>query len=363
MSKSTNMFTDMVKKMGADVHFASEELHSAQYSGTMDTGSYVLNAATSGSIFGGIPTNKVVQYAGPSTTGKTFFALGIVTSFQKANPEGVVIYFDTEAAVTRQMMSDRGIDPSRVVVIEPETIQDFRMRALQAIKMYSETPVEKRLPMMFVLDSLGQLSSIKEMEDSESGSNTRDMTKQQLIRGAFRTIRLRLAKIDCPMIMTNHTYEVIGAFRPTQTASGGGGPKFTSDIVQMLSKAKDRKSSVDHTVIGNIITVRNEKNRIAKENTAVRVKLSYDTGLDRHFGLLDLALVGGLVKKTPSGKKYIMPNGKEYFESAVYKDPTKHFTDEFLQQIDEVAQSIFSYGDDSEESAVDLDAVLEEADG
>lgn len=140
----------------------------------------------------------------------TFFVLGVVKQWLEDNPDGGVIYFDTESAVTNQMLSERGIDLTRIVKSEPETIEQFRQTALQILDRYDETPQKGRQPMLMVLDSLGNLSSAKEVEDIRAEKDTRDMTKAGLIRGTFRVLRLRLAKLSVPLICTNHVYAVVG---------------------------------------------------------------------------------------------------------------------------------------------------------
>ena len=118
----SNFFRDLVEDIkDEDTAIAADGVGSAEFTGTIDTGSYILNAAISGSIYGGVPNNKITAFAGESATGKTFFVLGIVKAFLDANPEGGVMYYDTEAAVTRQMMEQRGIDTTRVIVAEPDT--------------------------------------------------------------------------------------------------------------------------------------------------------------------------------------------------------------------------------------------------
>jgi RecA/RadA recombinase len=218
----SNFFNDLVEQLkDEDTTILADGTASAEFTGCIDTGSLALNALLSGSIYGGVPNNKVTAFAGESATGKTFFVLGVVKKFLDDNPEGGVIYFDTEAAVTRQMMESRGVDTKRVVISEPDTIQKFRHTALQIIEKYSSQPEAKRKPMMMVLDSLGQLSSTKEMEDSAEGKETRDMTKSQILKATFRVLNLKLARIGVPLLVTNHVYDVVGAYIPTKEMSGG----------------------------------------------------------------------------------------------------------------------------------------------
>ena len=114
------------------------------------------------------------------------------------------------------MMSERGIDVERVIIAEPDTIQKFKTHALKLIEAYEKTPEGDRPKMMFVLDSLGMLSTSKEMEDSLDGKDTRDMTKSQVIKAAFRVLTLKLAKVKVPMLVTNHVYEVVGCLDANQ---------------------------------------------------------------------------------------------------------------------------------------------------
>ncbi|MGA1402980.1 MAG: recombinase RecA, partial [Candidatus Nanopelagicaceae bacterium] len=150
----------------------------------VDTGSYIFNAVVSGSLFGGIPSNKVTALAGESSTGKTFFALSVVRNFLNANPTGGVIYFESESAISRDMIESRGIDSKRMIIMPVGTIEEFRTQACRILDKYMKEPKDERVPMLFVLDSLGMLSTSKEMEDVANDKQVRDMTKSQLIKGA-----------------------------------------------------------------------------------------------------------------------------------------------------------------------------------
>lgn len=182
----------------------------AEYTGCVDTGSYIMNAALSGSLYGGVPNNKVTGFCGESATGKSMFALAVVRSFLESDPEASVVYYDSEAAVTKAMMTARGIDTRRVLVVEPSTIQEFRTHAVKFLDAYNEMKDTAKTPMMFVLDSLGMLSTTKEMADTAEGKETRDMTKAQVIRATFRVLTLKLAKAGIPLILTQHVYAKIG---------------------------------------------------------------------------------------------------------------------------------------------------------
>jgi len=315
---------------------------SSEFDGYVDTGSYTLNAALSGSIFNGIPNNKVTVFGGDPATGKTFFVLGIIKQWLTDNKEGYVFYCDTESAVTNKMLEDRGIDLTRVIKSEPETIEQFRQTILQLLDKYMEVPIKQREPLLIVLDSLGNLSSVKEVEDIRAEKDTRDMTKAGLIRGTFRVLRLRLAKANVPMVVTNHVYSVVGAYVPTKALSGGSGLIYASDCIAMLSKSKERDK--ERNVVGNIVKIRMEKSRLSKENSEVEVRISYSGGLDRFHGILEMAVDAGMVEN--NNGRYLFPGfEKTATANKIAESPTTYFTPDFLKKLDEnYVQPNFSYG-------------------
>jgi RecA/RadA recombinase len=314
-------------------------LDGSDVGGYIDTGSYVFNALLSGSLFDGLPDNKITCLAGESATGKTYFSIGIVAQFLAANPEGVVLYFDTEQAVTSDMFTERGVDPKRVAVFPVETVEEFRHQCLTIVDKVLTTDESERKPMMIVLDSLGMLSTAKEMNDVAEGKNTRDMTRAQVIKGTFRVLTLKLGKAKIPMLMTNHTYDVVGAYVPTKELGGGSGLKYAASTIVTLSKKKDKQ---DDEVVGNLITCKLYKSRLTKENKIVQVQLNFDSGLNRYYGLVDLALDCGIFKKNST--KIELPDGTKVFEKHINEEPEKYFTADILKQIDEKVQEEFKYG-------------------
>jgi RecA/RadA recombinase len=329
---------DIVKEIGDEyTQLASDIDDSETY---VDTGSYIFNALVSGSIFGGVSGNKITAIAGESSTGKTFFSLAVVKNFLDSNPDGYCLYFDTEAAVNKSLLTSRGIDLKRVVVVNVVTIEQFRQKALQAVDLYQKTPEEERKPCMFVLDSLGMLSTEKEIQDALDEKNVRDMTKSQLVKGAFRMLTLKLGQAKIPMIVTNHTYDVIGAYVPTKEMGGGSGLKYASSTIIYLTKKKEKDGK---DVIGNLIKAKTAKSRLSKENKDVTVRLYYDErGLDRYYGLLELGELGGLWKNTAG--RYEM-DGKKVYAKQIMKEPESYFTQEVLEKLDTIAKQEFSYGE------------------
>ena len=328
---------DIVKEIGDDyTKLAADIDESESY---VDTGSFIFNGLVSGSIFGGVSSNKITAIAGESSTGKTFFSLAVVKNFLDNDPDAYCLYFDTESAITKTLLEDRGIDTSRFVVLNVVTIEQFRSKALKAVDIYLKTKTEDRKPCMFVLDSLGMLSTEKEINDALEDKQVRDMTKSQLVKGAFRMLTLKLGQANIPMIVTNHTYDVIGAYVPTKEMGGGSGLKYASSTIIYLTKKKEKDGK---DVIGNLIKAKTAKSRLSKENKDVTVRLFYDDrGLDKYYGLLDLGEIGGLWKNV-AGRYEI--GGKKVYAKEVYKNPEKYFTPEVMQALEETAQREFSYG-------------------
>ena len=329
---------DIVKEIGDDfTQLASDIDETERY---VDTGSYIFNGLVSGSIFGGVSGNKITAIAGESSTGKTFFSLAVVKNFLDSNPDGYCLYFDTEAAVNKPLLQSRGIDLNRLVVINVVTIEEFRVKALKAVDKYMKMPIEDRKPCMFVLDSLGMLSTEKEIRDALDDKQVRDMTKSQLVKGAFRMLTLKLGQANVPLIVTNHTYDVIGAYVPTKEMGGGSGLKYAASTIIYLSKKKEKDGK---EVIGNIIKAKTHKSRLSKENKTVEIRLFYDDrGLDRYYGLLELGEIGGLWKNV-AGRYEI--GGKKIYAKQILSDPDTYFTDDVMQALDEIAQKEFSYGE------------------
>ena len=330
---------DVVKEIGNEyASLVSDGVAAGDTSSFIDTGSYIFNGLVSGSIYGGIPGNKITAIAGESSTGKTFFCLGVVQHFLESNPDAGVIYFESESALSKEQIEERGIDSSRMMIVPVTTVQEFRTQSIRILDKYLEQPADTRQPLMFVLDSLGMLSTSKEVEDSEAGKDTRDMTRAQVVKSIFRVLTLKLGKANVPMLVTNHTYDVVGAYIPTKEMGGGSGLKYAASTIIYLSKKKEKDGK---EVVGNIIKCKTAKARLTKENNQVEVRLYYDKGLDKHYGLLELGEKYGLWKNVAGRYEF---NGKKIYAKQIYADPDTYFTPEVLQALDETAQKEFSYG-------------------
>lgn len=315
-------------------------------SGFIGTGSYVMNALLSGSIYGGLAQNKVTAFAGEPSVGKTFYALNVVKQFLEDNENGFVFYFESESAISKQFIVNRGIDARRVAIVPVATIQEFRTQAVKMLDKYLEQKSDKP-PMLFVLDSLGNLSTDKEMQDIADGKDARDMTRAQLVRGAFRVLTLKLGKAKVPLIVTNHVYDVVGSYIPMKKMGGGSGLEYAASTIIFLSKKKDKALDDEDGRTGAVITAHLKKSRLTIEDKKVETWLNYQAGLDKYYGLLDLAERYGIVRKVST--RFEFPDGTKAFEKEIKKNPEKYFTKDILDLIEEGCQADFLYGKYNEE--------------
>ena len=343
----SNYFDGLLKATGNEFGSkVSDGIEAGDVSTYVDTGSYILNALISGDIYGGIPSNKITALAGETATGKTFFVLGIVKQFLADNPSGGVLYFESESALTKQMIIDRGIDPERMIILPVTTIQEFTHQALKVVESHTEDR-----PLMMCLDSLGMLSTTKEVTDISEGKETKDMTRAQLVKGAFRVLTLKLGKAGIPLLVTNHTYKQVGTMFPQDVMGGGSGIQYAASTIVFLSKRKEKEGT---DVVGNVIHCKNFKSRLTKENKRIDVLLRYDQGLNRYYGLLELAEKYDIIKKVST--RYEMPDGAKVFGKQILNEPEKYFTNDIMDGLQVAAHKEFTYGGSDE---LENDSVVE----
>jgi len=336
----SDFLKSVIKEVGNEyASLVADGVEAGDVESYIDTGSYIFNALLSGSLHGGLPANKITALAGESATGKTYFLMGIIKNFLDKDPNAGVIYFESESALTKQLIIDRGVDPKRMVIMPVTTVQEFRTQALKVLDSYLLQDEADRKPLFLCLDSLGMLSTTKEVEDTAEGKETRDMTRAQILKAAFRVLTLKLGRSKVPMVVTNHTYDVIGSMFPQKEMGGGSGLKYAASSIIYLSR---RKEKVGTEIVGNIIHCKNHKSRLTVENRMVDVRLTYDKGLDRYYGLLDLAEKYDVFKKVST--RYELPDGSKQFGKSIMNDPEKYFTEEIMTQLEDCAVKEFKYG-------------------
>ena len=335
----TDFLKNIIKEVGNEyASIVYDGVEAGDVDSFIDTGSYILNALLSGSLNGGLASNKITALAGESATGKTYFLMGIVKNFLDKDPNAGVIYFESESAITKQMVIDRGIDAKRMVMMPVTTVQEFRTQALKVLDSYLVQNEADRKPLFICLDSLGMLSTTKEVEDTAEGKETRDMTRAQVLKAAFRVLTLKLGRAKVPMVVTNHTYDVVGSMFPQKEMGGGSGLKYAASTIIYLSRKKEK---VGTEVVGSIIHCKNHKSRLTKENKVVDVRLTYDKGLDNYYGLLELAEKYNIFKKVST--RYELPDGSKQFGKTILNNPKTYFTEEVMHDLEIAAETEFKY--------------------
>lgn len=314
-----------------------------------DTGSYALNALVSGSIYGGFPKGKISAICSSPACGKTFVLLTSCREFLQSNKDSVVFYFDSESAITKDQLINMGVPTDRIVIIPVCTIEDFRHQAVKVLDEYKATPKKERPEIFMCLDSLGMLSSRKEVSDITDGKDTRDMTKAQLVKATFRLLTLKLGELGVPMVITAHTYESMAAMYPTQEMAGGKGTIYAASSIIMLSKRKE-KDGTEQTGIN--VRCKMYKSRFTKENVEHYFIIDFVKGMKRFSGMSDLAVECGIWKKISN--KIELEDGRKFFQVAIDRTPEKFINQNVLDAIEEYCKVKFCYGSTEDHIPDDL---------
>lgn len=257
---------DLINKIdkGAEILADSKTAVIKDY---INTGSYILNAAMTGSLFKGIPTGRVVTLAGDPGTGKSYLALSVCREAQKKGY--IPIYMDSEGSIDVDFVTRLGCDPKNFVIKQVQTISEVSTFVANICMKEKELPVEDRHKIILVLDSLGNLTSDKEFGNIVAGGGARDMTKQQEIKALFRANATMLAQLGIPFIVNAHIYQTQEMFSKT-IVSGGSGINYNSSITMLLSTAKledkasekaAEKKKGDFTKKGVLVSAKASKNR------------------------------------------------------------------------------------------------------
>ena len=312
----------------------------------VDTGIYVLNALISGKmITGGFPAGKVTALAGPQGCGKTYLLMGAFKTFLDNNPEGEIILFESEGAVSKELILQRGIDPARISVVPVSTIEEFRHQVIKTVDYIQENTEEGEYPnVIMALDSLGMLSTEWEIKDAKNNDNKADMGKRaKLIKSTFRVLTLKLSVVQIPFILTNHTYASMSMYAGDKM-SGGTGLEYAASIVVYLSKSKvkDNKSKIKN-LAGNSINCRLEKGRLTVEGSKISLDLDFKTGISPWAGILLPLVESGIFGKKGSWISY---NGENVVngDNKFYEKVDEIMTPEIIEKATDYLESLFSYG-------------------
>jgi len=338
---------------------ANDGLICGDVSGYVDTGVYTLNALISGRLDGGFPKGKVVALAGEKGTGKTFILLKALKEFLDSDKKAEVVFFESEGALNKELLIDRGLDVKRVSVIPISTVEELRHQSLVALE-YLESVWEEtgKYPnVIFCLDSLGMLGTEHEVATSRSNENKADMGKRaQLIKSVFRTITLKLSLLQIPMVITNHTYKGMGQYDPTKM-SGGQGLEFAASIIIFISKSgvkeSQKGSSKIKDLVGNNITFIVHKGRMTIEGSRIKVGLDFKKGIGRYNGLVEMFIKAGIFTKSGSWYSY---NGEQIGqgEKQVYGILPSLMNDALITELQPYVEETFCYGSYKDETEVEI---------
>ena len=251
----------------------------------------MVNVALSGSLEGGLVPG-LTMLAGPSKHFKTAFALLLASSYMKKYKDSVVLFYDSEFGTPQKYFETFNINMDRVLhtpITDIEELKHDIMNQLQGL--------DKNDRVIIVIDSIGNLASRKEVEDSLEGKSVADMTRAKQIKSLFRMITPHLTIKDVPMVVVNHTYKEIGMF-PKDIVGGGTGSYYSADTIWILGRQQE-KTGGEITGYNFIINI--EKSRFVREKSKVPITVSFDGGIQRYSGLLEIALEGNFVAKPAAG--------------------------------------------------------------
>lgn len=312
--------------------------------GWIDSGNLLLNAQLSGSMFRGMASNMTCVVAGDPGVGKTYFVLGMVKHFLDSNENSYVIYFESEGSVKKETLTRRDIDTDRVAIVPIVTVEELKNQMSIMINEYEGLPKDERPKVMFCLDSLGQLSFEKELEDAAKGHNASDMGgRAKGIKSAFRALRLKCSLNDFPFLVTAHVYESGGMFS-SKVVGGGKAHLYAGDSVIMLGASKIKEGEEIYDKGGSSVRCKAQKSRDTRPQTETSFVIDFMRGVTKFSGLFDFCYEHGMVKK--DGTRYFVEGAEDnkMFKKNITEIPEKFFTQQVLELLDKKMESYFNYG-------------------
>lgn len=379
-------FNDLNKEMSKNSKWGglmSDGAGVSEITDYISTGNYICNASLTGSLFGGAPNNRMLCLSGESGTGKTYLLMNMAREAQKK--DCFVIWYDSENAIDKAQLIQFGVNPSKFRYEPVGTVQDFKTNITQTLDLLIEKKeAGMKIPkVFFVLDSVGNLATQKEIDDAKAASDKADMTRAKQIRAIFRIVASKMGIIGGTFAFSNHIYMTTDMFAQ-RVQSGGKGLVYGASIILNLSKAKLKEGS-DNLQTGIIVTAEPDKNRFCKP-VKVKFYISYVNGMNPYVGLeeyISFERCGIQKGKFITEKEYEKSPNPEYVRvekkdgEVVYFVPSetarnfcldsgetisgkelfssKAFTKERLERLDKYIQSEFKYAD-----GVRIDDLFEE---
>lgn len=316
IDKETLKVFDKLDKLNPEAKFLSESALST-VNEWVDTGCMVLNAIISGSLYGGVPVGRITGFSGPSAAGKTYIINKILANAQR---KGIMpVIFDTEAAIDASSTTGVGLDPDQVKYVPVQTVEECRNQ----ISAFLDGVIEAKMKNKFIIsiDSLGNLASQKEIEDTEKGKSAMDMgTRAKGLKSMMRLLTFKAAQAGVTILFSNHTYDDPSAMFPTlvKAQSGGKGPVYLASVLVQLAKRDEKfdKTNDDDEILpeankvsGTTLRALTVKNRFVPPFLECEAYLNFKKGLDTYSGLKEMAVNHGVIEQT--GSTYVLPSQKE----------------------------------------------------
>lgn len=251
----------------------------------------IINVALSGKLDGGL-TPGLTMWAGPSKHFKTAFSLLMAKSYLEKYPDAALLFYDSEFGTPQSYFDSFGIDTNRVLHTPLTDIEQLKFDVMAQLSQ-----LERDDKLIIVIDSIGNLASKKEVDDALDGKSVADMSRAKQIKSLFRMVTPHLSMKDIPMIVVNHTYKEIGLY-PKDIVGGGTGSYYSADNIFILGRQQEKEGT---EVVGYNFIINVEKSRYVKEKSKIPVAVSFDGGISKWSGLLDVALESGHVIKPTNG--------------------------------------------------------------
>lgn len=313
----------------------------------------IINVALSGRLDGGL-TPGLTMWAGPSKHFKTAFSLLMAKSYLDKYPDAALLFYDSEFGTPQSYFDSFGIDTDRVLHTPITDVEQLKFDIMQQLNN-----VDRGDHLMIVIDSIGNLASKKEVEDALDGKSVADMSRAKQMKSLFRMVTPHLSLKDIPMVVVNHTYKEIGLY-PKDIVGGGTGSYYSADNIFILGRQQEKEGT---EVVGYNFIINVEKSRYVKEKSKIPVSVSFDGGISKWSGLLDIALESGHVVK-PSNGWYSKVDADGVIEEKKYRlkeTETKDFWMPILtnKSFYDYVKDRYSIGQSDMIAADDLDAALE----
>jgi len=313
----------------------------------------MVNVALSGSIDGGLAPGLTVL-AGPSKHFKTSFALLMASAYLKEHKDAVMLFYDSEFGSPQSYFTQFGIDTDRVLHTPITNVEELKFDLVSQLE-----EIGRDDKVVIVIDSIGNVASKKELEDALNEKSVADMSRAKALKGLFRMCTPYLTMKNIPLLAVNHTYQEMGLF-PKAIVSGGTGIYYSADNIWILGRQQDKQGT---EIKGYHFVINVEKSRYVKEKSKIPISVSWEGGVQRWSGLLEVALAGGYVTKPSNGWYQLVDQQTGELIGNKYREK-ETLTEEFWRPIldgtdfKEFIKKQYSIG---YQAPLDMDEIVEEA--